>query len=97
MKLTKVKRVLTKRLGYLSAKLEKGWTPHVEEERDALETALRCLGMLEPERVERSTARVLEVIIPAQERTLNRARRGDRLREDVAKLVVALQRAARAA
>ncbi len=97
MKLTRVKRVLTKRLAYLAAKIESGTSPVLAEEHDALETALRCLRMLDAERVEEKTVRCREVVLPAEQRMKERARRGDELRDDVGELVVALMRAGRAA
>ena len=97
MKLTRVKRVLTRRLAYLAAKVEKGAGPFAAEEHDALETALRCLNMLDREDVEARTARVFDRVLPAQQRDRARARQGDALATKVGELVAEIQRAARAA
>lgn len=98
MKLSRVQRVLTKRLAWLTAKaLKSPGNPIYAEERDALHTLLRCQGMLDEEKVARSVARCEERILPVEQRTKARAKRGDDLAVRVQELVAELLDVGRAA
>ena len=97
MKRARVRRILLRRLAYLEAKISKGTSAPLVEERDALETALRCLGWLDPERVERHVEHAVDRVLPAEQRTVARAQRGDAMVAQASKLVERLQLAARVA
>jgi hypothetical protein len=98
MKLVRVQRVLTKRLAWLTAKATSLPKRHpVAQERDALHTLLRCQAMLDVEQVARHAAACESRVLPAEQRTKARAKRGDELVGRVLEFVVRVQRAARAA
>lgn len=98
MKLSRVKRVLTKRLAWLTAKADGApATAGLAEERDALATLLRCQGMLDQEKVARHIAVCEARVLPAEQRTIARARRGDELAVRVAELVDQVASVARVA
>jgi len=96
MNLSRVKRVLHRRLAWLTASAEKSPASSAyRDERDALHTILRCQGMLDEERVALDVQAVHERVLPAVARTAARARQGDVLRHDVAELLVGIHRTAR--
>ncbi len=91
MKLQRVKRLLGRRLAWLTAKVEQAPHNRLVEERDALDTAMRCLGMRDDEQLAHDLAQCRERVLPAEQRTVNRARRGDELLTNTKALVRALQ------
>ncbi len=98
MKLSRVERVMTKRLAWLTAKAEA--TPNnkaIVEERDALHTLLRCQGMLDEDQVAVDVAKCEARVLPAEQRTKARAQRGDELAGRVQELVGELGAIARVA
>lgn len=93
MNLRHVKRVATRRLAYLTARAETSPNSRdIADERDMLDTVLRCLGLLDPERLAIDVANCRERVLPAAARTFARARRGDLLVDQTRKLVADLQR-----
>jgi hypothetical protein len=98
VKLSKVKRLILKRIAYLDAVVEK--EPYREwaiDEADALRTLLRCQGMLDEERIEMHHERVSAKVLPAIARVRERAYRHDSLLCEAGELVDAITRAARVA
>jgi hypothetical protein len=98
VKLSRVARVMTKRLAWLTAKADAvPANKAIAEERDALHTLLRCQGMLDEDQVAVDVARCEARVLPAEQRTKARAQRGDELVGVVQDFVGELHRALRSA
>lgn len=98
MKLARVQRVMTRRLAWLTAKaIEAPTNGAVADERDALHTLMRCQGMLDVEQLARKVVVCEAKVLPAEQRTIARARRGDELVGLVQGLIDGIRQAARVA
>lgn len=102
MKLSRVKCVLSRRLSLLRARVgaeRPGTVSHVgmSEEAEALDTILRCQGMLDEGEIERGTATVVARVLPSLHRRSDITRRAVSLHDETGHLVHELQRVARVA
>lgn len=94
MKLSRVQRVMLRRLAWLTAKAgDSPASSPLAEERDALSTLLRCQGMLDESVLAKRIVACEDRVLPAEQRTKARARRGDEVIARVEELVDGLVRA----